>query len=382
MPQTKTAKKAAKPAPKPKAARGPKGAGTVFYSKRRKCYVARRPVGTRLTRGGRRRTLYLERTGKTEREAIRRRDAAAPPGPATTVAEWAERWLAGLDVREQTRDDYRNTVERRVVPSRHLGHRRVAEVTVYDVECARTEWGQAASANTVKKALTHTRALFAAACRAGLRPDNPAALVKKPRGTRTDIDPFTAAELRGLVAAAAARPRLHRIALMAALGLRAGEALALSPADYDPAAHTLSVTKTRTQSYGIGPPKSPNSVRTLGVPRAVRAAAAAPGPLISKTALDERWYALLAELGLRRRNPHQARHSVATHALARNVPLANVARDLGDTPETVLRVYAHPTAGPGVCEAMEALLGGKKVAGGGRGTRKTPGKRPRGRAGS
>ena len=69
-------------------------------------------------------------------------------------------------------------------------------------------------------------------------------------------------------------------------------------------------------------------------------------------------------LGLRRRNPHQARHSVASLAIAAGVPLANVARDLGDTVDTIVSTYLHPTPGGDVCGAVEGLLGGDKVAGG------------------
>lgn len=43
------------------------------------------------------------------------------------------------------------------------------------------------------------------------------------------------------------------------------------------------------------------------------------------------------------RNPHQLRHSWASHALAAGYGIGDVARYLGDSPATVARVYAHPT---------------------------------------
>lgn len=351
-------KNPARPKTKKKEHRAPRGTGTVFE----KCpglWVARKPIGKR--RG---RTVYLERTGKSQAEAIRRRDGALPPDPrATTVAAWADRWLASADVREQTRDDYRVTIDRRLKPS--LGPRLISAVTAYDVERAATEWGRApggAAANTVRKYMQHVRTLFGAAVRAGLRPDNPAASARKPKATKVEIDPFTSEELAAIVRAAVADPSLARVAVMAAIGCRPGEACALDPTDYDPATGELSISRTLTVRHGTGPTKSANSTRTVRVPKPARPAALALGPGFTHVTLARRWYLLLDRLKLRRRNPHQARHSVATLAIAANVPLANVARDLGDTVDTIVRTYLHPTPGADVCSAMEGLLGGDKVA--------------------
>lgn len=340
--------------------RAPKGTGTVFYSKRRRCYVARKPIGTKLTKGGKRKTLYLERTGKTEREAIRRRDDALPPGPKTTVAEWAARWLESASVREQTRDLYQQSVNLRIVPQ--LGHLRVSEVSPFMVERAVAEWGKAVAATTVRKHLSHLRSLFGAAIRARLCTENPAAIAQGPRTTRPEIDPFTEGELERIVKRASRSPSTARLAVMAAIGCRIGEALALVPSDYHPRNCTLSITKNLTRSHGVGPPKSPNSVRTVRVPKAARTAAAELGESFTNATADRRWSKLLRELGIRTRGTHQARHSVASHALAKNVSIANVARDLGDRPEVILRTYTHATAGFDVCDAMESVLGGNKVA--------------------
>lgn len=339
-----------------KRSRAPRGTGSVFFSAPRGRWVAKRPVGK--APGGR--TVYLTRTGATMQEAIRRRDAALPPDPAgATVAQWADRWVESSDVREQSRDLYRDTVRLRIKPL--FGHRLLSEVTPYDVEAAARAWGEKVGANTVRKYLGHAKTMFAAAERAGLVARNPVKLAKKPRAARVEIDPFTEDELRRIVAAASAEPRCHRLAVMAATGCRIGEAIALDQPDYDPATGLLRIERTATLSHGVGPPKSPNSLRTIRVPAAARAAAAALGPRLIHQCAGRRWRALLKRLAIRYRNPHQSRHSVATHAIAAGVPLANVARDLGDAMETIVRVYAHATAGRDVCEAMDGLLGGDKV---------------------
>lgn len=343
---------------KPKDTRAPKGSGTCFYSKSRKRFVARKPIGTKIVKG-KRKTLYLTRYGKTRAEAIAKRDAAMPPGPQTTVAAWARTWLDACDVREQTRDLYRQSVTLRILPQ--LGHRRVAEVTAFDVERAAAAWGKEVGANSVRKHLSHTKTMFGAAVRAGLLAQNPVSIARKPRAERVECDPFTAEELARVVVAASACAKTHRLAVMAATGCRIGEAIALLPSDYDARTGMLSITRTRTVKHGVGPTKSANSRRTIRVPAAARAAAAALGPELNHKTAARRWGRLLAGLGLSARGPHQARHSCITHLLAAGVPAADAARFVGDSVETIFRVYCHPT-GVDPADAMEAVLGLHKVA--------------------
>lgn len=69
---------------------------------------------------------------------------------------------------------------------------------------------------------------------------------------------------------------------------------------------------------------------------------------------------LLGSLGLRPRNPHQLRHSVATLLIAAGHPIADVAAYLGDVVNTVVKTYLHPT-GASPVGVMEALLSGRRV---------------------
>lgn len=363
--------------------RGAKGLGTAFYSAARKCWVARKPVGHAI-RGGRRVTVYVERTGATQAEAVRRRDAAGAPPATVTVAQWAERWLEELDVRPRTLASYRESVRLRIVPA--LGPLRLSALTAADVERAARQWGARVSANSALKHLKHLSVMLRAARRAGAIADDPVRFARKPGGVKTKIEPFAPDELRRVVAAAAADPRTHRLALMAALGLRIGEALGLEPGDYDPHTHTLSVRRTLHKDGTTGPPKSKNSVRDVRVPEPVRHCAARPGPRVGYDAGEHRWRGLLARLGIAHRNPHQARHTVATLAIAAGAPVANVARDLGDSLQTLIATYVHPTpAGPDLCATMGAILGaqgGDKVAGGARKGVRAQGKPGSGTGGS
>lgn len=80
----------------------------------------------------------------------------------------------------------------------------------------------------------------------------------------------------------------------------------------------------------------------------------------SQAELRRRLGRVLRDLGLRPRNPHQLRHSVATLLIAAGHPIADVAAYLGDTVDTVVKTYLHPT---GECPAdlMGRLLSGGKV---------------------
>lgn len=335
--------------------RAPQGTGTVFWSASRKRYVARKPIGKRKGR-----TLYIERTGTTQAEAIRRRDEALPPAPAITLGEWMPRWLESVDVKPQSRDGYRSSSELRIVPA--LGHLRVPDVTAFHIDEAVRKWGTAVGAGTVRKTMATLSAALQAACRAELRASNPARSVRRPKAAPPKLDLFTCEELAAIVGRSLLDPRHRVFALLAATGARVGESLAARPEDYDATAGTWTVTGTLTREHGIGTPKSRHSARTVRVPLAARTAFADWSPPRSYTVARQRWIVLLRELGLRPRGLHQLRHSVASHAIAAGVPLPNVARDLGDTVETLVRVYLHPTPGRDVCDVMDGVLGGGKVA--------------------
>lgn len=195
---------------------------------------------------------------------------------------------------------------------------------------------------------------------------------RKTKGRPTAAEgPFDAAELRALLAACLADRKLHPLAVCAAVGCRIGEALALEPGDYDPAAGALTIARTVViRTGGVGPPKSSNSARTIaGVPAALAPALARPPDTRRYRTHLSRWAAVLARLGLPYRNIHALRHSVISHAIAAGVPIANVARDAGDSVQTVVRTYCRPVPGRGIGAAMADLygaaggtLGGARVA--------------------
>lgn len=343
-----------------KQTRGPRGEGTVIPDKRRGGWIGRVPVG-RLPSG---RTRYKEVRGKTQAEAVAKKKLVLPPSDDITVGEWADRWLAGLRIREGTMDGYKVCVRHRIKPC--FGDVQLRRLTTWHIESSIPLWrdpgtGEPLAVSTIRNTLAQIAGCLQAAVKAELIQRNPATFVRRPAIPKVKFDLFSPEELRKIIDTAATNPKWYPFALCAAMGLRIGEACAIFPGDYDPDVGTLSIRRTRTRK-GTNPPKSPNSLRTIRVPAVVQPLLAEGVNGAAHATMDRRWEACLKKAGLRRRVMHQMRHSVATHSLAAGVPLTNVARDLGDTADTIVRTYLHHTPGSDVCEAMERLLGGGSVA--------------------
>lgn len=368
---------------KGKSARRARGTGSLFHDKRRGVWVYRKFLG-RTAEG---KPRFLTRSHANQAELVKLVESLRPPGPRTTVREWAERWLAGLDVRGKTLDGYTLSMRDYVIPS--LGGVTVASLTPHQIEQAARAWATKYTVskrtgekvylktNTIKLTLAHLHTCLAAAVRAGLIPANPASAARKPKGEKARIDPFTPEELARIIAEGTLRPNTRIHAFLAATGARAGEALALQVSDYDKDTGLVSITKGWTPKTPAGPPKSPNSVRTIRVPVSAREAVqlAIGGrtsgrlfPHAGHSSAYGPWKRLLRELGLRFRKPHEMRHSVATAMVGAGVPLANVAKYLGDSVGTIVKFYCHPTSvDPSL--AMDELLRGAsdRLLGGGKG---------------
>lgn len=360
-----------------KRVRAARGTGTVFYSESRKLWIGRVVVG-RTAKG---KTRYVERSAATQGELIEKLKSASPPGPETTVGEWADRWLASAGCRASTKGLYAYNARRFFKPQ--LGHIPVAKLTAHDCECAIREWAKPKGPlgqNTLRVAVGQLVNMLNAARRARLITENPAALVRRPRAKRLDVDPLPPADLERVIALAASRADWRVYALLASVGCRIGEALALDVGDWDPVARTVTITRTYTKEHGLRSTKSEYGVRTVRVPEpaaevvAASAAGRSSGPLFparmprrgvpggrrEHSAVQRGWATFLKKLGLPYRNLHQLRHSVATALISAAVPPGDVAKYLGDTVETVVRTYLHPT-GVDPSAAFERLLGGGKV---------------------
>ncbi len=354
-------------------ARRVRGSGSVFYSEARSLWIARRPVGR--TPGGR--TRYQEVSDANQAQAVAKLQALLPPAPGITVGEWCARWLGGADIRPSTRDSYTYSVRDCIIPT--LGYLKLSQLTAIACEQAAGSWVRVGLApSTARLAMSHLSIACSAAVREGVISVNPVVEARRPKVPRARIDPFTASELSRIIDAATPRPGARIIALLAATGMRDGEAIALDVEDYDPATGLLTITQTYHGKYGCGPAKSANSVRTIRVPVRGRAAveqaiggrksgilfpAVRTGARVKHFVVRRSLDAVLREAGkgegvapVRPRNVHQLRHSWASHAIAGGASLADVAKFLGDTVATVVKTYLHPT-GSDPSTLMDTILG-------------------------
>lgn len=342
-----------------------KGTGSIFWNKKRRRYIGKVPMGRNLDGS----THYVTVSDKSEAVCAAKMREARTPGPRTTVAEWSESWFKELTIRASSRDDYRHTLDQFILPT--LGHLPVAGLTAHQVEAAIKKWTDRLGPNTTRKNFGHLRACLEAARRAGLIVQNPARDARRPRPKKSHVDPFTPAELDRIIQTG---PGIF--VLLASIGCRIGEALALDVGDFNRSNGWVSITKTYTRKHGIRRPKSENGIREVRVPSqampAIQAAAGTRthGPLFlsragergEHRAIRYQWVGLLRKLGYRYRRLHQLRHSVATIWVENGVSVMAVAKRLGDTVEVVVKTYLHDT-GQDPSDAFERALGSNKVSG-------------------
>lgn len=337
---------------KKRKSRRARGTGSIFYHEGRGRWVGRKVVGK--TPAGK--SVYVERWGATQGEVVRRLDEAGPPDPnVITVAGWAARWRDTLNVRPSTKHDYLVSIDQHVLPV--LGHMRLSAVTTSHIEGLIAKLSATAEPSTVRKIVTHARILFAAASRADVVPKNVVAHARKPRVVSEPVEVLTPAQLVAVIKAAQEYEPGGVIAVLAGVGARIGEVLALDVEDWNAADKTFTITKTYNKRFGVGPTKSRHSRRTISIPDVlfpVVAAAVAgrtAGPLFatpsgqrrSGQAVWDAWKAIRRGVKLKPISIHALRHSVATQLIAAGVPIPDVAKYIGDTVQTLVRCYVHPT---------------------------------------
>lgn len=343
-----------------------RGTGTIFEAVRRgkKVWIGRRVVGRSATG----KTQYREVWGATQGEVVEKLAEAGPPSNDITVQAWATRWLDTLTVRPSTVANYNDDLQRIYAT---LGTLPVVAVKTSHIEgmiAALTKKGFAQ--NTIANTVSTARHLFGAAVKEELIVRNPAKDAKKPRGEKKGINPFSPDELKRIIESWQDFTTGALVATLASTGCRVGEACALDVPDWNPAVGTISITKTYSYRFGSGPPKSRNSRRTIAVPDILRpmlvaaAGTRTKGPLFltlvntryDRNVVEHALDRALARLKIERRNVHQLRHSVATAMIGAGEPLADAAKYLGDTVDTVVKTYLHAT-GSNPAETMNRVFG-------------------------
>lgn len=216
--------------------------------------------------------------GKTQKEANAARDAArdrlkagAPVrDDGRTVAEWSAHWratsLKASSRRATTTAAYDSLLRVHVEPLRlgsiPLARLRPSDVEGWLIDRRETELSPA----SLQKIFLVLRMCLEGAVRDGLLARNVVALVKQPSIPRSEARHLTMPEVHTLLAAARESRYGPTLRIIAYLGLRKGEALALTWDDIDFEKRTLSVRGTLSRVNGkvvVNEPKTASGKRVL-----------------------------------------------------------------------------------------------------------------------
>ncbi|MDT4997447.1 MAG: hypothetical protein QOD45_1515 [Pseudonocardiales bacterium] len=325
-----------------------------------------------------------------------------------TVAAFLEHWLAEkqrLGLRPTTARSYRAHIDKVITPV--IGHLRLRDVRPAHIEgvlreAASTSRGHRMSPATVRRVHATLRSAFGTAKRRRLIAYNPAVDVDLPTASRKRVQPWEPAEL-GTFLDHVAHDRMGPLfEVIAATGMRRGEAIGLRWGDVDLEAGQLVVRQqvlsldgeqpscatcgTEHRGAVFGPPKTASGdARTVeldsgvvGVLLAHRLSQDAEratwgsaysdhdlvfardgGTAIPPERVTKRFAALVREAGLRPVRLHDLRHGQASLMLAAAVPMAVVSKRLGHSTITLTSdTYSHLLAGVGrdAAERAAALV--------------------------
>lgn len=191
-----------------------------------------------------------------------------PPGPdaATTLATYAERWLAARELKPRTRVEYRRLLDAKILPG--LGAIKLKDLRAIDV---RTWHASLDPAQKTARAHSYSllRTVLGTAVTEELLEINPARLTSAGSTSRAKaIRPATVPELDAIAAAMPAKYRLM-VSLASWCALRFGEIAELRRHDVDLEAGVVHVRRAVTWADGepvVGTPKSASGVRDVHVP--------------------------------------------------------------------------------------------------------------------
>lgn len=343
------------------------GEGSVYFDKSIRRWKAVGPWPERLTR-----------SGLTQSEAIRRRDEALSQrgvnlsrvGPKQTCAELFRAWLDTRQhhVRPRTLERDRGLLKHcAAIESLPVG-----KVGAQHVQQVLNESSRKHKPATTRKLRAVLKQAFDTAIAWGMLRNNPVSGTIRPKGG-TRVKALSAAERKALRKAVRGTPDEALFECYVVLGLRRGEALALTWSDVDFDARTIHV-HGELQRVGkhlvVGPPKTEAGDRVIAMHDPLYAA-------LRKWRITQRtlqlkagahWYNdddlvfttrhgtpreprnVLRKLrqitGDETMTIHQLRHTAASMMLAKRWPITTVARTLGHAkPEITLRIYAHVIRG-------------------------------------
>lgn len=268
-----------------------------------------------------------------------------------------------------------------------VGGRLVRSFTTRDVDDALAGFvrrdGKPLSIRSAKQLLTSLRLCFEESVRAGLVESNPAVRARLPKGLTEprERNVLRSDEIRLAAEAALVDPSDARIAFCLLLGLRPGEAAGLCWDAVDLRTKSLAVCRTRRDEKPevlVDKTKTQRSRRRLDLPVALAeylhtrrvdlmAAGHPPqgrdliftrnGGICTRSSDRDAIKRLTAAVGLPRITMHDCRRSYATAQAEAGVNPYHLAAALGDSVETVFRVYVNRDVREGIRPLLDLTSG-------------------------
>ena len=320
--------------------------------------------------------------------------AVKPAAFVPTIKEYHEKWLAELektDVKKSTKESYSYLMTRHVVPA--FGKERLDLIDYAKLKLWVIEQSEKYAKDTVRLMVAVLRVMLQEAVNEGIIFVNPVMKLGKfyrsAKKIKEKIDPFTIEEFHLIEATCRERFPEHYpfILCMARTGMRIGEATALQWIDIDfdknyiivrrniPHHRQVQTTKTEASQRKVDmSPELSAELKRLRTERKKHALADGKifdpeewvfpnedgTPIFYTNFLRRVWHKVQDIAKVRRRTPHDLRHSWASHMLASGADLAYVSNQLGHAnPSITLRIYSHWV--PGMRRITTAVLDTKNA---------------------
>jgi integrase len=327
---------------------------------------------------------YLYRKSKGEakralRQALKDRDEGIVPPSKMTVGALLDEWIEDMreDVSHRTWLNREGFVRLHIKPA--IANTTLANLTADDAQkLCRQKTRQGLASSSVRR----IHELLYQALRYGVSSKyisrNPLDDVTPPKATYREIHVLKAEQVRRLLDTVRGNRWECVIVLGAVCALRIGEALSLRHEDVNLMEGTISIRCTLWK-YGVYPPKTPSSRRTLKLPQIALEAltrlcetqgnpsegwlfpTANGNPTPYESFWLWGWKPALRRAGLPESTTfHQLRHGAASIMLNQNVPVPVVSKYLGHAnPGITMKVYAHMIDGTSglAASGMDEALG-------------------------
>lgn len=199
----------------------------------------------------------------------------------TEVWEWFSKYYAPNYLRESTQETMRNIVETKILPE--IGHIKLGDFSpnritafLYDVAIYKDKDGKPIKPTQYYKdsytqlIFSKLHTLFDVAVKQGWIKDNPCTNAIKPKRNKTQkLPPFEIDQIKDLLKRSENFDTYNAVIhFQLYTGMRVGETLALTWDDIDFDKRTININKTINYVRGefkVGPPKTENSYRILGM---------------------------------------------------------------------------------------------------------------------